>query len=85
MKGLYIEKIIAKGVSGKESIIKLDKGVNLIVGPSNTGKTCITKTIDFCLGSSNQPFTDTFGYDEVSIYLHTPKGEINISRKLKKK
>ena len=37
----YIEKIIVSGSGKTESIIELSKGLNIIYGPSNTGKTYI--------------------------------------------
>ena len=39
----YIEKIIVTGSGKHDSIIELQKGTNIIYGPSNTGKSCIIK------------------------------------------
>ena len=39
----YIEKIIVTGSGKTDSIIELSNGVNIIYGPSNTGKTYIVK------------------------------------------
>lgn len=55
-------------------------GLNLIQGRSNTGKTCIIKCIDFCFGGKNKPFDDSLGYTTIELSLHTPKGNIQITR-----
>ena len=47
----YIEKIIVTGSGKTDSIIELSNGVNIIYGPSNTGKTYIVKCIDYMFGS----------------------------------
>ena len=39
----YIEKIIVTGSGKTDSIIELSNGVNIIYGPSNTGKTYIVQ------------------------------------------
>ena len=42
----YIQKVYAYGSGKKTSVIDLDKGLNIIYGPSNTGKTYIINVID---------------------------------------
>ena len=51
----YIEKIIVTGSGKTDSIIELSNGVNIIYGPSNTGKTYIVKCIDYMFGSEREP------------------------------
>lgn len=43
----YIERLTVTGVGKKDSTIELSNGVNIIYGPSNTGKTYIVKCIDW--------------------------------------
>jgi AAA15 family ATPase/GTPase len=58
----YIEKIIVTGSGKTDSIIELSSGVNIIYGPSNTGKTYIVKCIDYMFGSEREPIDISAGY-----------------------
>lgn len=84
MNEFYITKVLAKGLGKADSFVDLRPGLNLIQGRSNTGKTCILKCIDFCFGSKNKPFDESFGYDTIVLCLHTPKGNIQITRSFNK-
>lgn len=84
MSEFYISKIIARGPGKTDSVIELFPGLNVIQGRSNTGKTCIIKCIDYCLGSNNKPFDDSFGYTSIDLCVHTGKGNITITRTLGK-
>ena len=79
----YIKKIYAYG-SGKEtSVIELDKGLNIIYGPSNTGKTYIINVIDYLFGGKTNPIDTLSGYDTVAMDIIDEKGyTINLKRKL---
>ena len=81
----YIEKIIATGSRKTTSIIELQKGINIIYGPSNTGKSCILKCIDYMFGSERIPFDATTGYEMVKIIVNSYSGIITMSRKLGEK
>lgn len=80
MGDFYITKVAAKGSGKTDSFIDLQPGLNIIQGRSNTGKTCIIKCIDFCLGSKTKPFGESFGYTTIELHLHTAKGNIQITR-----
>lgn len=80
MNEFYITKVLAKGSGKTDSFVELQPGLNLIQGRSNTGKTCIIKCIDFCFGGKNKPFDDSLGYNTIELCLHTPKGNIQITR-----
>lgn len=80
MSEFYITKVLAKGSGKTDSFVELQPGLNLIQGRSNTGKTCIIKCIDFCFGGKNKPFDDSLGYTTIELSLHTPKGNIQITR-----
>lgn len=84
MSEFYISKVIARGPGKTDSVIELFPGLNIIQGRSNTGKTCIIKCIDYCLGSNNKPFDDSFGYTSIDLCVHTGKGNITITRTLGK-
>lgn len=78
----YIEKIIVTGSGKMDSIVELKKGVNVIYGPSNTGKTCIVRCIDYMFGSERVPLDETTGYQYVKIIVKTQKGTIEMTRKI---
>lgn len=78
----YIEKIIVTGSGKTDSIIELSNGVNIIYGPSNTGKTYIVKCIDYMFGSEREPIDISTGYQYVKIIVRTQCGTITMSRKI---
>lgn len=81
----YIEKIIIDGPGKTSSTIDLKSGVNIIYGPSNTGKSCIVRCIDYMFGSDREPFDGATGYQMVKIIIKTEYGSITMSRKLNEK
>ena len=78
----YIEKIIVTGSGKTDSIIELSDGVNIIYGPSNTGKTYIVKCIDYMFGSEREPIDISTGYQYIKIIVRTQCGTITMSRKI---
>lgn len=78
----YIEKIIITGSRKTDSIIELSNGVNIIYGPSNTGKTYIVKCIDYMFGSEREPIDISSGYQYIKIVVRTQCGTITMSRKI---
>ena len=81
----YIEKITIDGPGKTSSTIDLKCGVNIIYGPSNTGKSCIVRCIDYMFGSDREPFDGATGYQTVKIIVKTEYGSITMSRKLNEK
>lgn len=78
----YIEKIIVSGVGKTDSIVELSNGINIIYGPSNTGKTYIVKCIDYMFGSDKEPIDISTGYQFVKIIVKTKNGKLTMSRKI---
>ena len=56
MAGFYIKKVIAKSAVKGDASVTFGKGLNIIQGRSDTGKTCVVNCIDFIFGSSTKPF-----------------------------
>ncbi len=84
MSRFYITQIAASGDSAKYSTIDFKDGVNLIVGPSNTGKSYVITCIDFMMAGKEPPFsaTDT-GYNKVSMTMESDDGHvITMTRKI---
>lgn len=69
----YIEKLVITGVGVKEASLKFTKGVNLIVGSSDTGKSYIYQCIDYLLGSATCPkdIPESNGYSEAYLQIKT--------------
>ncbi len=81
----YIKTISAYGSGKKTSVINLQDGLNIIYGPSNTGKTYIVNTIDFLFGAKDDPMDRQLGYTKVSMDIVTDKGyEARLERELGK-
>lgn len=79
MKRFYIKQISASGEGVKFSSIDFDNGLNIIHGPSNTGKSYIIGCINFMFGSDDIPFTKAAtGYDTVAMRLENEDGDYAI-------
>lgn len=78
----YIEKLIVSGPGKLESVVEFKNGVNIICGPSNTGKTYIIKCLDYMFGSEDSPIDSETGYNEITLNLRTPEGYVTMSRSL---
>lgn len=81
----YIEEIKVSGSGKVDSIIKLKQGVNIIYGPSNTGKSYIINCIDYMFGAKDSPIDESFGYDTISLTVRTESGTVEMCRGLGKK
>lgn len=77
-----IEKIIVTGSGKTDSIIELSDSVNIIYGPSNTGKTYIVKCIDYMFGSDKEPIDVSTGYQYVKMIVKTSQGKLTMCRKI---
>jgi len=81
----YITKVTATGSEKSPASVTFNKGLNLICGVSDSGKTCVLKCIQFAMGVIKKPFEKKqTGYDSVSLDIMTPKGSIHLSRTLGK-
>lgn len=81
----YITKVTATGIGKTPAIVTFNKGLNLICGVSDSGKTCVLKCIQFAMGVIKKPFEqEQTGYDIVSLDIMTSDGSIHLSRTLGK-
>ena len=85
MAKFYIEKLVVTGADKKPSSVEFNNGLNFIVGPSNTGKSLISDSIDYLFGfepSKNEPFRfdPSFGYDVFTLHTRTPNGTVIFRR-----
>lgn len=76
MNNFFISQVTAYSPLGLSSVIDLEPGVNIICGPSNTGKTMVVACIDYLFGGSKEPLDPSVeGYDKVSMRLVNANGE----------
>ncbi|MGX8679638.1 MAG: AAA family ATPase [Sphaerochaetaceae bacterium] len=85
MNCFYIKKVIANGNGKVPSEVSFIKGVNIIHGPSNTGKSYVLDCIDYAFGSdaskSGPPIPEEDGFDSVSMTIASISGgELTITR-----
>ena len=74
MSRFHISELIVKGPKVRDSRLAFTDGVNIIHGPSNTGKSYVIGCIDFILGG-DIPFTmGSTGYDTVGMRLLSDDG-----------
>jgi len=78
----YIQKIIVTGLEKTDSVIELSNGLNIIYGPSNTGKTYIVKCIDYMFGYDKEPIDISMGYQHIEIIVKTMNGILKMKRKI---
>ena len=77
----YITKVTATGTGKTPATVTFNKGLNIICGVSDSGKTCVLKCIQFAMGVIKKPFEkEQTGYDSVSRDIMTPGGPIHLSR-----
>ena len=86
MNGFKVNKLILTGENVESKSVTFKKGLNVLVGPSNTGKTYVFQCIDFVLGRSKPPkklkLSKSYEYAYLEIEEYS-SGEIStISRSL---
>lgn len=83
MAGFYIKKVIAKSAAKGDASVAFGKGLTIIQGRSDSGKTCVANCIDFIFGGSvDKPFKETAKYDGVSMIVasNDSEGEVTLHR-----
>ena len=88
MNRFYIEKLVVSGGGHENSVIEFVPGFNLVVGPSNTGKSLIMDCIDYAFGftpKSDKPskiVDNSNGYEKISMHLRSNAGSVVLERKI---
>ncbi|HFJ9294250.1 TPA: AAA family ATPase [Bacillus cereus] len=75
--GFYIKKIMVYGENMEAAAVDFEKGLNIISGPSDTGKSYIFQCINYMLGSSDKPkeIDESIGYSSVFMEIETYSGD----------
>lgn len=80
MHSFFIKELAVKGPNRDDSIISLEDGLNIIKGPSNTGKSYIAECIDFMFGRTEIKLDAESDYEAVKLELETTAGDITLYR-----
>lgn len=81
----WITSVGASGAGKRYSSVSFDKDkVNIIYGPSNSGKSYVIECIDFMLFGDDIPFTrENTGYDTIHMDIASDAGiSLNLKRKI---
>lgn len=84
--GFYISLFEARGAKASTVSLKFEKGCNVVIGKSDTGKTTLYTIIEYVLGKSSTDLTlppEGAGYTEFYLEIHTYEENVyTIMRKL---
>lgn len=81
--GFWISHITVAGhPTRQDSRINLTAGLNIVCGPSNTGKSWLLQAIDYMFGAAAKDFAldEQSGYTEVRMGVRTPFGQLTLTR-----
>jgi ABC-type transporter Mla subunit MlaD len=86
--GFYLEALEVGGKDKPDAVLPLKPGLNVISGPSNTGKSYILQCIDFMLGAKDKPKAQDIkegqGYETAYLTIRSMEHEpITLERALK--
>lgn len=80
MAQYYLEKLVITG-SGKEpSSVSFAPGLNIVRGPSNTGKSFILDCVDYLFGKDELNLGEEAGYDTVGLRVVASGGPVMLQR-----
>ncbi len=88
MNRFYIDKLVVSGGGHQNSVIDFKAGLNLIIGPSNTGKSLVMDCIDYAFGFTpkvtrpSKIVDNNNGYEVVTLHLKTASGTVILERKI---
>lgn len=81
--GFWISHITVAGhPTRQDSRIGLINGLNIVCGPSNTGKSWVLQSIDYMFGAAAKDFAidEQSGYTEVRMGVRTSFGQLTLTR-----
>lgn len=78
----YIKNITMTGRDVERSSVQLERGVNILYGPSNTGKSYVGECINFLMGSNDNRIEKNKGYENIHMELDVDGQYLSMDRKL---
>lgn len=87
--GFYIKSVEATGPTAKRAVVNLTKGLNIIAGISNKGKTTILQFIEYAFGGLNNDSDISIdpsrtGYNLVKVTVNVNGKNVELTRNLQK-
>lgn len=83
----YIKKLVLTGLLKEPAEVEFAPGFNLIIGPSNVGKSVIFDSIDFAWGyeprgkrENKFKLKNLYGYDHIRLEMESDKQSLTIDR-----
>lgn len=85
MAGYIFKELRLTGENKKDAIVQFKHGLNIISGPSNTGKTFIFDCLDFMLGSSDKlkGIPEIKGYSSIFLEIEADDQSYTIETEIK--
>lgn len=83
-KGFILKRLLLTGQKVEPAIVEFKKGLNVISGPSNTGKTFIFECIDFMMGakSIDRRISESREYDKIFLEIKTNDKYFTLERSI---
>ena len=84
MKRMFLEKLTLSGDGKNDAIIEFQKGLNIITGDSDTGKTYAFQCLNYILGAEKLPkeIQEAQGYKKLSLIFSVDEKEYLLERNL---
>jgi len=76
--GFILRRLALTGPGRETASIEFERGLNVVSGPSDTGKTFIAQCVDFMLGGSKPPkrIPEAEGYDTILLDIEAANAEV---------
>jgi DNA repair exonuclease SbcCD ATPase subunit len=76
-RGFRLRRLVVSGAGLHSAEIDFANGLNVITGPSNTGKSYVFRCIEYMLGGQSQPkeVTESAGYDTIALEIESVDGK----------
>lgn len=78
----YISKLSIITNDNRKSEIELNKGLNIIYGKSNTGKSLVVDCINYMFGARNHRFSQLLNIRDIQLFVETDRGKVELTRKV---
>lgn len=82
MTDFYIRKLAFSGPYAKTVEYTFERGINIIHGNSDKGKSYVTDCLNFMFGAKSVRLDGRSGYNTIRLYIDTSQGDICLERRL---
>ncbi|WP_026993705.1 AAA family ATPase [Flectobacillus major] len=84
-KGFIITKLVLQGLNVEQALIVFKQGLNVITGPTDTGKTFVYECLDFMMGGEklNRLITEANNYEKIFLEIKAEEKFYTLERAIK--